>query len=200
MYDSQKIERKWQQKWEKAKIFEANPIPDKKKRFITIPYPYASGPSHIGHGRSYCNGDIFTRYYRAKGLNVLLPMAFHITGTPVLSVSSSIERENDKIMDRMRNYVSLHTFEKGKVEKIVKSFIKPWNIVNYFSKKIKSDLKSIGMSIDWRREFTTGDKHYNKFIEWQFQKLSEKGYLEKDDYPILYCPRCNNAVGEDDIG
>ncbi|MHA1242544.1 MAG: leucine--tRNA ligase, partial [Promethearchaeota archaeon] len=53
--------------------------------------------------------------------------------------------------------------------------------------------------MDWRREFTTGDKLYNKLIEWQFHKLFDQGYLEKGEYPILYCPQCENAVGEDDI-
>ena len=70
------------------------------------------------------------------------------------------------------------------------------HLVNYFSNAMKIDFKSIGMSFDWRREFTTGDKIYNKLIEWQYYKLAEKGYLEKGEYPILYCPRCKNAVGE----
>ncbi|MFX1315959.1 MAG: leucine--tRNA ligase [Promethearchaeota archaeon] len=199
MYNSREIEKKWQEKWEEAKIFEANPDPDKKKIFITSPYPYASGTLHIGHGRSFVNGDIFARYYRAKGFNVLYPMAFHITGTPVLAISSSIERKDQKIIARMEEYVALHTENQKKAKEIVKSFVDPWNVVNYFSNTMKIDFKSIGMSLDWRREFTTGDRLYNKFIEWQYYKLSELGYLEKGDYPILYCPRDENAVGEDDI-
>ena len=91
MYNALEIEQKWQEKWEKAKIFDADPDSSKKKIFITSPYPYASGTLHIGHGRSFVNGDIFARYYRAKGYNVLYPMAFHITGTPVLAISSSIK-------------------------------------------------------------------------------------------------------------
>ena len=199
MYNPEQIEKKWQDKWEKAKVFEANPDPDKKKIFITSPYPYASGTLHIGHGRSFVNGDIFARYYRAKGYNVLYPMAFHITGTPVLAISSSIERKDQETIVRMKDYVSLHTKDQKKIGQIVKSFVDPWNVVRYFSNTMKIDFKSIGMSIDWRREFTTGDKIYNKFIEWQYYKLSELGYLEKGDYPILFCPRCENAVGEDDI-
>lgn len=199
MYNAKEIEKKWQDRWFASRIFESKPNPKKEKKFITVPYPYASGPTHIGHGRSDVNGDIFARYYRAKGYNVLFPMAFHITGTPVLAISSSIERNNEKIIERMRRYVSLHTSGEKNIEKIVKSFVNPWNIVKYFSETIKIDLKSIGMSIDWKREFTTGDPLYNKFIEWQFQKMRSKGYIEKGNYPILFCPRCNNAVGEDDI-
>jgi len=199
MYDPKQIEKKWQDKWEQAKIFEADPIANKKKIFITSPYPYASGPSHIGHGRSFVNGDVFARYYRAKGYNVLYPMAFHITGTPVLAISSSIERNDKETIERMKAYVSLHTTDREQVKKIVESFVEPWNIVNYFSDTYKIDFKALGMSLDWRREFTTGDKLYNKLIEWQFHKLFEQGYLEKGEYPILYCPQCENAVGEDDI-
>jgi leucyl-tRNA synthetase len=199
MYDPQQIEKKWQDKWEQAKIFEADPIANERKIFITSPYPYASGPSHIGHGRSFVNGDVFARYYRAKGNNVLYPMAFHITGTPVLAISSSIERNDQETIERMEKYVSLHTIDQEQVKRIVESFVEPWNIVNYFSNTYKIDFKALGMSLDWRREFTTGDKLYNKLIEWQFHKLFEQGYLEKGEYPILFCPQCENAVGEDDI-
>ena len=199
IYDQKKIEKKWQDKWELAKIFEANPDSKRKKIFITSPYPYASGPTHIGHGRSFVNGDIFARYYRAKGFNVLYPMAFHITGTPVLAISSSIERGDQVQIDRMKEYLLLHTRDQKVVNEIVNSYVDPWNIVNYFSNTIKLDFKAIGMSLDWRREFTTGDTIYNRFIEWQYYHLKDKGYIEKGEYPILYCPRDKNAVGEDDI-
>ncbi|MHA1196523.1 MAG: leucine--tRNA ligase [Promethearchaeota archaeon] len=199
MVDLVKIEKKWQDRWERARIFEVNADLTKKKIFITVPYPYTSGVLHIGHGRSYVNSDIFARYYRAKGYNVLFPMAFHITGTPVLAILSSIKRGDMKTIKKMEEYVALHVKKKEDIKRIVKSFENPWNLVRYFSEKMKFDFKSIGMSFDWTREFTTGDEIYNKFIEWQYLKLKEAGCLEKGEYPILYCPRCDNAVGEDDI-
>jgi len=79
-------ERKWQKRWEEDRIFEANPDsnkPDsnKPKYFITVAYPYPNSPQHIGHGRTYTLADVHARYMRMKGYNVLLPMAFHYTGT-----------------------------------------------------------------------------------------------------------------------
>ncbi|MEM1695600.1 MAG: class I tRNA ligase family protein, partial [Desulfurococcaceae archaeon] len=71
------IERKWQKIWKEMRVFEANLEPDKQKFFITVPYPYANGPLHIGHGRTYTIGDIVARYKRLRGFNVLFPMAFH---------------------------------------------------------------------------------------------------------------------------
>ncbi len=198
MVNFQKIEAVWQDKWEKAGIFEADP--DKRiKYFATVPYPYTSGPFHIGHGRTYTIADVFVRYHRMKGENVLWPMAFHVTGTPVLAISKRIKNGEKEFIKQFENYVMLHEKDENKVKEIVRGFVEPENVMKYFALTFKKDFKSIGCSIDWRREFTTNDSEYNKFIEWQFEKLKELGFLTKGNYPILYCPNCKNAVGEDDI-
>ncbi|OYT34484.1 MAG: leucine--tRNA ligase [Candidatus Aenigmarchaeota archaeon ex4484_52] len=193
------IEKKWQQKWKQSKIFEANPKNQKTKFFITSPYPYANGPYHIGHGRSYVCSDVFARIKRMQGFNVLYPMAFHITGTPVLAVSAAIKRKDKKIIELYKEYVSYHTKDKKEIDKIINSFTDPWNLVKYFSVAMRKDFENIGMSLDWRRCFTTGDKIYNKFIEWQYHHLKKQKLIIKDKYPVLYCVDCDNAVGEDDI-
>ncbi|MCD6547808.1 MAG: leucine--tRNA ligase [Nanoarchaeota archaeon] len=198
MVNFQEIEKKWQDAWEREKIFEANPN-EKRKFFVTVPYPYTSGPFHIGHGRTYTIADIFVRYHRMKGENVLWPMAFHVTGTPVLAISRRIESEEKEFIKLFESYVKLHEKDETKVKEIVKSFVKPENVMQYFASTFIKDFKSLGCSIDWRRKFTTNDPEYNKFIEWQFQKLNELGFIKKGEYPVLYCPNCKNAVGEDDI-
>lgn len=199
MIDFRKIEKKWQRKWEKAKIFEANPNPEKKKFFLTVPYPYCSGSLHIGHGRTYTIGDIIARFMRMKGFNVLWPMAFHITGTPIFGISKKIEMGDKEAISLYREYISIYEKNPEKIEKILESFKNPKKVASYFAKVIIRDFKALGFSIDWRRKFTTGDSEYKKFITWQFNKLKEFGYIVKKSYPILFCLRCNNAVGEDDI-
>nr|CBH38298.1 leucyl-tRNA synthetase, mid part [uncultured archaeon] len=57
----------------------------------------------------------------------------------------------------------------------------------------------MGYSIDWRRQFNTTEPMYNKFIEWQFKKLYDKGVIMKGKYPITYSIDDKSAVGEDDI-
>lgn len=197
MIDFKKIEKKWQKKWEEAKAFEAEPDSKRKKFFITVPYPYVSGPLHIGHGRSFTCGDIFARFKRLKGFNALFPIAFHITGTPVLAISKSIQAGDEKAIKLFREYVSYHTSKD--IESIVESFKEPMNVYKYFSKTMKQDFNSFGISFDWRRDFTTADKIYNKFIEWQYFKLKKKNFLIQGKYPITYCLSDKNAVGEDDI-
>ncbi len=193
------IEDKWQKKWKENKTFEPKIEKNKEKFFTTVPYPYANSVLHIGHGRGYTTPDIYTRFQRLKGKNVLFPMAYHISGTPVLAVSDSIKRGDKKQIELTRNAISDYTKDTVEQDKILESFKEPMNIANYFSKTIEGSLDSLGISIDWSRQFTTGDKTYQKFIEWQFKKLQEKKVLVQGKYPILYSPKDKNAVGEDDI-
>ncbi len=199
MVDFRQFEVKWQQKWNESHIFEGNPDTKRQKQFITVPYPYMSGPLHLGHGRTYTIADIYVRYLRMKGYNVLWPMAWHITGTPVLGVASRIKENDQETFDLYRYYVGLYESDPTKVEKIVSSFTNPWKIATFFSTVCMADFKRLGYSIDWTRQFTTGDPEYQRFITWQFLTLRKKGYIKKGTYPVLYCTNCKNAVGEDDI-
>ncbi len=193
------IERKWQRRWEEERIFEADPDPSKPKFFLTVPYPYVNAPAHIGHGRTNTVGDAIARYKRLRGYNVLWPMGFHLTGTPVLAVADRIKSGDEKIINLYKDYVSLYVKDKDEVEKIVSGFSNPKNVALFFAKHMEEDYKSIGFSIDWRRKFTTIDHIYNRFVEWQYHKLKEKGLLVKGSHPVLYSPADGNAVGEDDI-
>lgn len=193
------IERKWQAIWDKHKIFEADPIEDKPKFFITVPYPYTSGPLHIGHGRTYTIGDVIARYKRLRGFNVLFPMAFHITGTPIASISDRIKDGDPVALTMYRNYVKRYENDPNKVEKILESFKEPFNVAGYFSSKIQIDFKAIGFSIDWRRRFHTGEKIYNKFVEWQFKKLKSKNYITRGSHSVTFCLYHKQPEGEDDI-
>lgn len=192
------IERKWQELWERDRIFEADPK-KQKKFYITIPYPYTSGGMHVGHGRTYTLGDIIARFYRMLGYNVLFPMAAHVSGTPISSISARIARGDEETIELYKDAVSIYERDGKKVEEIVMGFKDPERIANYFGDKVKEDLSTLGCSIDWRRFFKTNEPYYNKFVEWQFKKLNSLGFIKKGNYPILYCLRCENAVGEDDI-
>ncbi len=192
------IEEKWQRIWEENKIFHAE-IDQRKKFFLTVPYPYTSGPLHIGHGRTYTIGDIIARFKRLQGYNVLFPMAFHVTGTPILAIADSIAKGEETVVERYKDYVSIYE-DAEQVEAILKSFDKPENVANFFAARISEDFKRMGYSIDWRRKFNTTEPLYNKFIEWQFKKLYDKGVIKKGKYPITYSCEEGCAVGEDDIG
>lgn len=193
------IELKWQRRWKNQEAFRTLPDKTKEKYFATIAYPYANSVMHIGHGRTGTTADIYARYQRLKGKNVLYPMGFHITGTPVLAVADAIAKGDEKQIKLTRDAISDYVKDKNEQDKLIESFKEPMNIADFFSSRIEETFDSIGLGIDWSRQFTTGDPQYNKFIEWQFKKLYDAGILTQGKYPILYSYEDQNAVGEDDI-
>jgi len=193
------IERKWQKRWMEDRIFEPEVNKERKKFFLTVPYPYMSGSLHIGHGRTFTIGDIIARFKRLQGYNVLFPMAFHVTGTPVLAIADAIRSGDERVINLYRDYVRIYEEDEKKVEEIVASFVEPENIARYFAEKTQKDFIGMGYSIDWRRKFHTAEPIYNKFVEWQFKKLYDKGVIKKGKYPITYSIEDGNPVGEDDI-
>ncbi|MFT4313257.1 MAG: leucine--tRNA ligase, partial [Candidatus Woesearchaeota archaeon] len=199
MDNVQQIEKKWQKKWSETHTFEPKIDPHKEPFVVTVAYPYANSIMHIGHGRTFTMADIFARFQRLKGKNVLYPMGFHISGTPVLAVADAIAQKDPKQLAQTKEAIATFIADEQEQEKILDSFTEPQNIAAFFSSKIADTFTTIGLGIDWTRSFTTGDKTYQKFIEWQFHKLKEVGMIKQGSYPILYSPLDENAVGEDDI-
>ncbi|MFW9788134.1 MAG: leucine--tRNA ligase [Candidatus Thorarchaeota archaeon] len=81
-YQPQKIETKWQKKWDDSRVFEVKEDPDKPKYYCLEMYPYPSSSIHMGHLRNYSIGDAFARFKRMRGLNVLYPMGYDAFGLP----------------------------------------------------------------------------------------------------------------------
>ncbi|MBU0460993.1 MAG: leucine--tRNA ligase [Nanoarchaeota archaeon] len=193
------MQQKWQKKWDEAKVFEASPKEGVPKFFMTIPYPYISGSLHIGHARVVTEADVFVRFQRMTGKNVLYPIAFHISGTPVLGISLAIKNGDKKKIELYKGYVIRYVSDEKEADKIVKSFADPQKIVDFFIPKMKDEFKTLGLSVDWRRSYTSGDMEHQALVEWQFRKYKDKKYLVQGKYPILFSKSLNNAVGEDDI-
>ncbi|MEM3072430.1 MAG: leucine--tRNA ligase, partial [Candidatus Bathyarchaeia archaeon] len=185
------LEAKWLKRWGESRIFEANPNPGKKKFFLTVAYPYPNSPQHIGHGRTYTLADAYARYLRMRGYNVLFPMGFHYTGTPVLAMAKRLKMGDKELAETFTKIYKVP-------EETLAEFNEPMRIAQYFHREIKDGMRSMGYSIDWRREFTTIDPPYSKFIEWQFEVLRERGLIKKGSHPVGWCPACGNPVGQHD--
>lgn len=189
--DWNSIERKWIERWEKERLFESDPDSSKEKCFVTVAYPYPNSPQHIGHGRTYTLADTHARYMRMKGYNVLFPMGFHYTGTPILGMSRRVAASDAELME------TFHTVYKLS-DDVIGTFVEPVKIASYFHQEIKKGMKEMGYSIDWRREFTTIDRVYSKFISWQFRTLQKKGLIVQGSHPVGWCPRDQNPVSQHD--
>jgi len=184
------IDKKWQKKWSENNDHEIDSN-NKEKKFITVAYPYPNSPQHIGHGRTYTIADVHSRYLRMKGFNVLFPMGFHYTGTPILGMAKRVEANDAELIE---GFKTLYNVPEDKI----KEFVEPVKIADYFHEEIKSGMIEMGYSIDWRREFTTIDPAYQKFIEWQFRNLKEKNLIVQGSHPVGWCPKDQNPVSQHD--
>jgi len=189
--DWNSIETKWIERWEKERLFESDPDSSREKYFVTVAYPYPNSPQHIGHGRTYTLADTHARYMRMKGYNVLFPMGFHYTGTPILGMSRRVAASDSELMETFHQVYKLS-------DDVIETFVEPVKIASYFHQEIKKGMKEMGYSIDWRREFTTIDRVYSKFISWQFRTLQKKGLIVQGSHPVGWCPRDQNPVSQHD--
>ena len=186
------IEARWQRAWEEAHVFEADPDPTKPKMFITFPYPYLNGIGHVGHLYTFMKAEIYARYMRMRGFNVLFPQGFHATGQPIVAAARRL-REGDPLWRKiLKSY--------GISDEEIERFKDPRYWVKYFMGRWIAALKRIGASIDWRRTFHTTELNpaYDRFVRWQYNRLREMGLVVKAKHPVVWCPREGIPVGDHD--
>jgi leucyl-tRNA synthetase len=191
MSQTKQIEEKWQKKWENAHVFEADPDPKRKKILVTFPYPYMNGPLHVGHTFTATRVDVYARFKRMQGYNVLWPWAWHWTGQPLLGASERVAKGDEEFIRVLREV-------DGVPEEELKRFVDPLYMAQYYTNEGRLAAKRIGFSIDWRREFNTIMPTYQKFIEWQYTQLKEKGYVTRGTHPVVWCPKDKSPTGDHD--
>ncbi|MFW5918061.1 MAG: leucine--tRNA ligase [Haloferacaceae archaeon] len=193
-YDPAALERRWRDRWSEEGRYEADPEDaDDEATFVTVPYPYPSGGMHIGHARTYTVPDAYARYRRQQGDNVLFPMAWHVTGTPIIGAVERLKKGESEQLSVLRDTYNVP-------EETLVDLETPMGFARYFIENhYKQGMQSLGLSIDWRREFTTNDERYSKFIAWQYETLRERGLLEKGLHPVKYCTNEQQPVTTHDL-
>ncbi|HUW89831.1 MAG TPA: leucine--tRNA ligase [Candidatus Nanopelagicaceae bacterium] len=170
-FSFQKIEKKWQKKWEEKKIFEVKEDMSKnakEKYYILEMYPYPSSELHMGHLRNYSIGDSFARYKRMKGFNVLYPMGYDSYGLP--AENAAIDHGVDP---------------------------EEWTDLNIES--IQNQQKRIGLSYDWTRMVYSHDPNYYKWDQWFFLKMYEKGLAYRQESYVNWCPDCLTVLANEQV-
>jgi len=168
-YNPLKIEKKWQNYWEKNQIFKAKDFSKKKKFYCLDMFPYPSGEGlHVGHPHGYVATDIISHYKRLSGYNVLHPMGWDAFGLPA------------------ENYA-------------IKNGVHPSISTKKNIKRFKEQIKSIGLSYDWSREINTTDPSYYKWTQWIFLLLFKRGLAYEAILPINFCPSCKTGLANEEV-
>ncbi|MDE1810511.1 MAG: leucine--tRNA ligase [Candidatus Micrarchaeota archaeon] len=188
--DYNQIAAKWQSAWKDAKVYEVEPN-EKEGMLVTAAFPYVNAPQHMGHLRTYGSADTYARYKRMRGLNVLYPMGFHATGTPILALAKRIANNDQELIDEFKRHYRIP-------EEDIRKMSDPVFIANYFVKEMENGMRLAGYGIDWRRKFVSIEPLFSRMVEWQFLMLKEKGYITQGRHPVGWCTNENNAVGQHD--
>ena len=168
MYDFEKIEKKWQQYWFDNKTFKAINNGGDKHYYILVEFPYPSG-----------------------------------SGLHVGHVRSYTAQDAKARLKRMQGYNVLYpmgfdSFGSPAEQYAIKNHIHPKQAVAENIKTFKSQMKNLGYSFDWDREFATSDPEYYKWTQWQFLQFYKHGMAYKDTIAVNWCPKCKTVLSNED--
>jgi len=168
-YNYGEVEKKWQELWAQDDLYAVSDFSDRPKYYCLEMFPYPSGKLHMGHVRNYSIGDVVARFKTMQGFHVLHPMGWDAFGLPA---------ENAAI-----KHGGIHPAQ--------------WTIDNISN--MREQLKQLGISYDWNREFATCDPEYYRWTEWLFLQLFHKGLAYKKLSAVNWCPDCATVLANEQV-
>ena len=171
-----KREKFWEKKWEDEDIYKYIGDGSRPRYIIDTPPPYPTGLIHLGHVLNWVYIDMNARYRRLKGHDVLFPQGWDCHGLPT-------EVKVEETHGIKKNDVSRAKFREYCVDLTTK------NIAS-----MKSQMKSMGFSQDWNREFITMTPEYMRRTQYSFLKMYNEGLIYQGIHPVNWCPRCETAI------
>ena len=168
MNEFNQIEKKWQKYWEDNKCFEAINGSEKKPYYILVEFPYPSG-----------------------------------SGLHVGHVRSYTAQDAKARMKRMQGFNVLYpmgwdAFGAPAEQFAIKNHIHPKEAVKENIATFKRQMKTLGFSFDWDREFSTTDPEYYKWTQWQFLKFYEHNMAYKATASVNWCNTCKTVLSNED--
>ncbi len=180
-YDPRQAEAKWQQQWESSGAFHADPQRGGTPYCIVIPPPNVTGSLHMGHAFEHALIDVLIRYHRMKGDNVLW-----LPGTDHASIAVST------ILDQQLRAEGTTRFALGREAYLERA----WAWKNTSGNTIVSQLRRLGLSVDWSRERFTMDAGLSRAVLTAFNRLYEAGLIYRGKYLVNWCPASQSAVSD----
>ena len=180
-YDPQAIEAGWYTRWEKAGLFTADTKSDKPKYTICLPPPNVTGELHMGHALNGTVQDIWARYRRMTGYEVLfLPGTDHAA----IATQNVIEKRLAK--------------EGGTKEEIGRDafaeLVDEW--YRTVGATIVSQYRVLGASLDWTRQRFTMDERYVRAVQFAFVAFYERGWIYRAPRIVNWCPHDLSAISD----
>jgi valyl-tRNA synthetase len=183
-YEPGAIETRWADYWIKEKLFSVpTPAPGEKRPVFTLllPPPNVTGRLHMGHMLNQTQMDIIVRWHRMRGFITLwLPGTDHAGIATQMMVERDLAKEGKKRRDLGR-------------EKFIE---RVWEWKKLYGGAILDQMKRLGASVDWDREYFTMDENLSHAVREVFVRLYEEGLIYRGKYIVNWCPRCETAISD----
>jgi leucyl-tRNA synthetase len=167
-YNAPEREKHWQQVWDTAGLARTAGPDGRPKCYVLEMFPYPSGRIHMGHVRNYTMGDVFARFKRANGFNVLHPMGWDAFGMPA---------ENAAMQNKLHPGA--------------------WTRDNIAT--MKTQLRSIGLLLDWEREIATCEPDYYRHQQAIFLDMLDKGLAYRRSSKVNWDPVDNTVLANEQV-
>jgi len=183
-YDPSEIEQRWAEYWVREKLFD---IPTPKagsgpRAFsLLLPPPNVTGRLHMGHMLNHTEMDIIVRWHRMSG-----EPAMWLPGTDHAGIATQMMVERQLVQEgASRRKLGREKF----VERV-------WKWREQYGGAIIAQMKRIGDSVDWQREFFTMDERLSRAVREAFVRFHEEGLIYRGKYIVNWCPRCGTAISD----
>jgi valyl-tRNA synthetase len=183
-YEPGAIETRWADYWIKEKLFSPpTPSPGDTRPVFTLllPPPNVTGRLHMGHMLNQTQMDIIVRWHRMRGfLTLWLPGTDHAGIATQMMVERQLASEGKNRRDLGRE-----------------AFIaRVWEWKQHYGGAILDQMKRLGASVDWDREYFTMDENLSRAVREVFVRLYEEGLIYRGKYIVNWCPRCGTAISD----
>src|SRR5271167_1419605 len=183
-YEPGVIEPRWAEYWVRDHLFHVEtPAADTKQPVFTLilPPPNVTGRLHMGHMLNQTEMDIIVRWHRMRGFITLwLPGTDHAGIATQMMVERQLTAEGKKRSEMGR-------------EKFIE---RVWEWKKLYGGAILDQMKRLGASVDWDREYFTMDENLSRTVREVFVRLHEEGLIYRGKYIVNWCPRCETAISD----
>ncbi|HYW40785.1 MAG TPA: valine--tRNA ligase [Terriglobales bacterium] len=183
-YEPGAIEARWAEYWVQEKLFHVEPpAPGDSRPVFTLllPPPNVTGRLHMGHMLNQTQMDILVRWHRMRGFITLwLPGMDHAGIATQMMVERQLAKEGKK-----RREMGREEF----VERV-------WEWKREYGGAILDQMKRLGASVDWGREYFTMDENLSRAVREVFVRLYEEELIYRGKYIVNWCPRCETAISD----
>ena len=180
-FEPAEIEQHWRTEWEKRGYFAATTDANKPSFSIQLPPPNVTGTLHMGHAFNQTIMDGLTRYYRMRGHNTAW-----IPGTDHAGIATQI------VVERQLDAQKISRHDLGR-EKFLE---KVWEWKEHSGSTITGQMRRMGTSPDWKREYFTMDDKMSKAVTEVFVRLVEQGLIYRGKRLVNWDPVLGTAVSD----